>query len=273
MFFGVQGLYVRGLHLKQIGSSETILFSYFAFAMPILMVPALKEGFGAIQPGFWQWAIFTSTGALAGFYSSIKALEYSETSLVMPVLALSPLFVIPVSAIMLKELPSVTALISMIIIVIGCYMLASGKNLYAPIRMIAREKGVRWALLTVIIWSFVASADKIALGRSSVAIYPFIESAFITLLLLPLLFKIKIKLKELKYLFVCGALNAGLFITHMAALSVTPRVSYLITIKRSGILISVIGGILIFKEKSPMQRLIAAIIIISGNTLLYLNSR
>ncbi|MBA3052724.1 MAG: EamA family transporter [Candidatus Omnitrophota bacterium] len=272
VFFGVQGVYIRYLHLKNISSTEAILFSYFSFALPFLMVPAIKEGFGAIQPGFWQWTILTSTGALAGFYCSIKALKYSEASLVMPVLALSPLLVIPVSALMLKEFPSATALISMLIIVIGCYVLASGGNLAAPFKMIAEEKGVRWALLTIVIWSFVASADKIALGRSSVAVYPFIEAAFITLLLLPLLFKIKIKLKELKYLFVCGALNAGLFMTHMAALAVTPRVSYLIAIKRSGILISVVGGLLLFREKDRIRRLSAAVIIIAGNVMLYIFS-
>jgi len=44
-----------------------------------------------------------------------------------------------------------------------------------------------------------------------------------------------------------------------------------IAVKRSGVLIGVLGGIIFFREKEPVKRLFAAAIILAGNIMLYLN--
>jgi len=273
VIFGILGLYVRYLHINNISEPSVILFSYFAFSLPILLIPALKEGFPAPAAGFWPIAAAAASGNLIGFYSSIKALKHSEASLVMPILAMSPLFVIPVSAVLLKEFPSPAAGAAMLLTAFGCYMLTAGKNLAEPFKKLSGEKGVKWAFLTVGVWAFVANFDKLALEKSSIESYPFYVSALVALLALPFFLKnsSKIKRSDIKYLAGCGILNAGLFMTHMAALALT-KVSYLIAVKRSGVLIAVAGGILLFGEKERFRRLGASAVIIAGNVMLYIFS-
>jgi drug/metabolite transporter (DMT)-like permease len=273
VIFGVLGLYVRYLHLRNISDPSVILFSYFAFALPVLAIPLLKEGLSAPQAGFWPIALAAAIGNCGGFYANIKSLEHSEASLVMPVLAVSPVFVIPVSAVLLKEFPTGPAAGAMALTVAGCYILTAGENLAAPFKKIKSETGVRWAFLTVGLWAFVANFDKLALEKSSAASYPFYVCALITLITLPFFLRriSSVKKSDIKYLTGCGLLNAALFMTHMAALQLT-KVSYLIAVKRSGVLIAVAGGILLFKEKERLRRLAAAGVIIAGNGLLYLFS-
>jgi len=273
IIFGVLGLYVRYLHLQNISEPSVILFSYFAFALPLLLIPFLKEGAPLPPPGFWPVAAAAAIGNCVGFYASIKALKHSEASLIMPILAMSPIFVIPVSALLLGEFPTAPAAAAMMLTVGGCYMLTAGKNLAEPLKKISDERGVRWAFLTVGLWAFVANFDKLALEKSSVASYPFYVCALITLMTFPFFMKrsASIKKKDIKYLLGCGILNAALFMTHMAALELT-KVSYLIALKRSGVLIAVAGGLLLFKEKERIRRLGAAAVIIAGNALLYLFS-
>lgn len=271
VIFGVLGLYVRYLHLQNISEPAVILFSYFALSLPLLAIPLLKEGWPVPPAAFWPIAAAAAIGNCGGFYAKIKALQLSEASLVMPVLAVSPVVVIPVSALLLKEFPTAPAAAAMALAVVGCYMLTAGDNLAEPFKKIKAEAGVRWAFLTVGLWAFVANFDKLALEKSSVASYPFYVCALMTLMIFPFFVKraSSIRKGDIKYLIGCGVLNAALFMTHIAALELT-KVSYLIAVKRSGVLIAVAGGILLFKEKERLRRLAAAAVIIAGNALLYL---
>jgi len=273
IFFGGQGVFVRYLHLKKISGTPVILFSYFLFSLPILFIPAAEAGFQPILKGFWPVSFLVAAGNVAGFYAYINALKFSEASLVLPVLATSPLFVIPAGILILGETPAPGALGAILIIVAGCYILTCGKNLLEPFKKIKEERGIRWAFFTVLVWAVVANLDKIALAKSSVKIYPFLVSLEITILAMPVFFKglQTITKRNIKFLIGCGFFNAGVFLTHIAALALT-KVSYLISVKRSGVLIGILGGIIFFREKEPARRVLAAVIILAGNILLYLNS-
>jgi len=273
IFFGGQGVYVRYLHLKKISGSTVILFSYFLFSLPFLLIPAAHTGFQPILKGFWPVSLLVAAGNVAGFYAYINALKFSETSLILPILATSPLFVIPAGILILGEKPSAEALGAILIIVAGCYILTCGKNLLEPFKKLKEERGIRWAFFTVLVWAVVANLDKIALAKSSVQIYPFLVSLEITILAIPVFFKgLKtITKKNIKFLAVCGLFNAGVFLTHVAALALT-KVPYLISVKRSGVLIGILGGVVFFREKEPVRRIFAAVIILAGNILLYFNS-
>ncbi|MCD6413937.1 MAG: EamA family transporter [Elusimicrobia bacterium] len=271
VFFGGQGLYIRYLHLKNIADSKIIFFSVFLFSLPILFIPTIGTHFAPLQKGFWLYATLAAGGNLAGFYSYIKAFEFTETSLAQPIFATSPIFVIPVGFFILGEKPSLRGGAAIFIIVVGCYILTSGKNLLEPFKKIKNNKGIRWAFLAVLIWSFVANIDKVALQKSSARIYPFIASLEITIMSIPFVFtRLKtITKKAIPYLVAVGGIDAGIFLTHMYALTLT-KVSYLIAVKRSGLLIGVVGGILLFREKEPARRILASAVILAGNILLYL---
>jgi len=271
VFFGSQGIYVRYLHLKKISNPFLIFFAFFAFSLPVLIIPVLIKGI-RIESGFFIPAIFAAVGNVIGFYSYVKALEFSDASLVLPILATSPLFTIPVSIFLLGEVPSGRAFLSIILIICGCYILTSGDRILEPIKKFKEEKGVRFAFLTVFVWAFVANIDKVALNHSDIYSYPFLASSLITIISLPLVYRYfkEINSKNFLALLGCGVLDAGVFLTHVWALALT-KVAYLISVKRSGVLIGVLGGIIFFKEKEPAKRILAAGIILAGNVLLYLS--
>ena len=156
-------------------------------------------------------------------------------------------------------------------IVFGSYILnlkEKKKGIFAPFKALLNNKGARLMLLVAFIWSITSNFDKIGLQNSSPIFYGITVNIFITIGITPIVFiksrkNIKQIQNNLKSLIPVGILN-GLMITfHMIAISMT-LVAYLISIKRTSAVISVLLGSLIFKEKGLKERILGSILMILG---------
>ncbi len=71
------------------------------------------------------------------------------------------------------------------------------------------------------------------------------------------------RLKAKQLIFLTGIISSVMLITQFTAVSLG-NVAYVIPIKRTGTLISVIGGIYLFNEKRSLNRMIGALTMVLG---------
>ena len=206
----------------------------------------------------------------------IKALKYSDLSVVAPIATFTPLFLLITSPLITGEIPTTFGLLGVFLIVFGSYMLnikKMGDGYLAPFKAILKERGALLMLITAFLWSISSNIDKIGIQNSAPIFWTISVNAFVTLVLFPAaLFRLR-KLKSpfageklfqgLKTLIPMGLVAALTLACQMTAMSMA-LVIYVISIKRISAVISVLFGHFIFKEKNVKERLIGSAIMIAG---------
>lgn len=246
-----------------------------SFFSAILLIPILFFGLPEIKPMFFVGLIVSGTLniiALVFFMKSIKSGDLSNT---VPLTTISPLLLLITSPLIVGEFPSFQGLLGMISIVIGAYLLnfkKGEKDLFAPFRAIVKEKGPRFMLIVVLIWAVTANFDKIGVVNSSPLFYSFAVQLYIGVMMFVLIVPRFKKSPEtfnqnFKALFGVGFLSTLTIICHMLAISMT-IVPYVISIKRTNSILSVIFGRIFFKEGHLQERLLAAILMFIGVLLI-----
>jgi drug/metabolite transporter (DMT)-like permease len=199
----------------------------------------------------------------------------SDLSVTMPMSAFTPFFMLLTSYLMLGEFPGITGCIGVVLIVVGTYFLniSQRKNgLIMPFLALAKEEGPRLMLGAAFIWSITGNLDKIATQNSSPVFFAMAENLVMAALLFPVAWKrIRRQQKEIKkekfHLAAVAIFSALMTVFQMLAISQT-LVVYVIAIKRFTILISIVLGGLIFKEKNIGERLLGGAIMILGVLLI-----
>ena len=157
----------------------------------------------------------------------------------------------------------------------GSYILnfkESSKGYLPPFKALVREKGPRLMLLVAFIWSITANFDKIGIQNSSVFFWPVAVNTFIAIGFIPVvLLRSKGKTRQvtsnLKTLVPIGLFHGLMIVFQMVAVSMT-LVAYVISIKRTSAVISVVLGSMIFKEAGLRERLTGSVIMIAGVVLI-----
>lgn len=241
------------------------------FALPLLVPLLFFIKIPEITEGFWLAILVSGTLNIATAILYIKAIKLADLSLVIPLSAFTPLFLLITSPIIVNEFPHFMGLIGIFLIVSGSYILnlkERKKGLFAPFKALIRNRGAQLMLLVAFIWSITSNFDKIGIKNSSPVFYGIAVTIFITVGITPIVFfKSRKNIKQipnhLKTLIPIGIFQGLMMIFHMIAVSMT-LVAYLISIKRTSAVISVFFGSIIFKEKSLKERILGAIIMIIG---------
>ena len=220
---------------------------------------------------FWG-ALFTS-GTLNAFALTtyIRAIKYYDLSQVTPITTFTPLFLLITSPLIVGEFPNFMGFMGIVLIVGGSYILnlkEKEKGYFAPWRSLLTNPGSRLALLVAFIWSITSNFDKIGIQNSSPIFWATCVCFWISILLLPVvILKSRKNLPPLnrRWFKLVGysLLNSMMIGSQMTALSLT-LVSYVVSVKRTSALFSVIFGSLILKEGGVKEKLIGSIIMIIG---------
>ena len=201
----------------------------------------------------------------------IKAIKVSDLSLTVPLVALTPLFMLLTSPLIVGEYPNFFDYIGILLIVTGSYLLnikEKSQGYLAPFKALLEEPGPKMMLIVAFLWSITSNFDKIGVKNSSPIFWLFSLFGTMSILLLPILLhktpnpSRKI-LKQLPMLAAMGFFNAIGLLCQMQALTLT-LVVQVIAIKRTSVLMGVLFGHFIFKEKDIQQRLLGAGIMIFG---------
>jgi drug/metabolite transporter (DMT)-like permease len=242
-------------------------------AAPFLLAILLFVEKPALDRTFYRAFALAMPFEVLAFVLYIKALRASPISLTIPFLAFTPVFLIAVSYLIVGEEVSPRGIGGITLIAAGSYVLNFhhlGKGLLEPFRAITREKGSVLMLMVAFIFSITSSLGKLAINHSSPLFFG--TTYFIVLALiytpfgLPGMRRSPLSRAGWGTMLIVGALNALMVVSHVLAISLA-NVAYMIAVKRSSLLFSVLYGYLIFREGYVGERLIGALLMLAGFVL------
>lgn len=241
------------------------------FALPFLIPLLFFIEIPSLENKFWLALLVSGFLNVIATIFYMKAIKHSDLSITVPMVMFTPLFLLLTSPLIVGEFPTFLGLIGVLLIVLGSYTLnikQRHEGYLVPFKALLKETGPKLMLLVAFIWSITSNFDKIGVQNSSPIFWAISVNIFIILVMLPImLYKSKRNVQNIrtnyKVLFPIGLFSALTLIFQMTAISLT-LVAYVISIKRTSVIMSVLFGYLIFKEKDIRERLVGAVIMIVG---------
>jgi len=249
------------------------LLMMFLIFLPLVFF----NGININSNSFWLVLILAILVDGIGSIGYVEALQISGVTHTVPLLSLTPLFVL-LTGLFVNEIPTPLASLAVFLIVIGVYTLNISKNkegFFEPFLYIFKEKGTLLMFIVAVVFSLNAVLFKLGIEYSDL-----ITTMFLVVVGELVLYSIyntirkksviKIVKKNPKLLFgsaffvVVGNYALGLGYNYL-------DVSFMIALKRLTILFSTIFGIIFLKEKNIKEKILGSIIIVSGVILLALS--
>ncbi len=273
--FGVQGVYAK--YISRNLPAVFLSWITFAFTVPFLVVLVLYDGIPAVNWEPFLWSTFTSfTVNLMAWYLFFRALQLSPLYLTMPFTAFTPLFLIPVSLVLLGESPTFQGVLGIFFIILGAYGLQlRSRHWLEPFRALFREKGTRLMMMVALVWSVSATVEKVAVLNSSPVFYGMVIHVLLATAYLPvILWKhperfLALKREKGKFTLM-GLISAAVVLFQFSALTHL-YVSYVIAFKRAGVLVSVLLGYIVFRENHILRNLLFTSLMVGGAALILLS--
>ncbi|WP_439488985.1 EamA family transporter [Algoriphagus sp.] len=269
--------------LKDIFSKENLRFAdeyTVAFSMhlvisvvlaPIVLVMGVEE----VSTRF-LYALFASSFIqLAVILLYMKAIKRAELSVTVPLVTLTPLFMLLSSPILIGQFPSFMGIGGILLIVIGTYLLnmeGSRSGFLAPFKNLIYSQSSRYMLIVAFLWSITANIDKVGVEETSPIFWAFSKDLLILMYLVPIVFlKSKAPLAQMKgrwlQLLGIGMFRTTSVLTQMFAIQFI-LVAYVISIKRSSALLIILYAIIFLHERENLKLRLLAIGIISAGLAL-----
>lgn len=219
-----------------------------------------------------------------GCFSAVlqfRAYKLSDASVVSPITNLLPVLLIVTSFLILGTFPNLPGLIGILFVVAGVYYSSvSGKHdLFHPLQQMFKSSGARAMLLTILLWSVSTVLEKIALNSASPAFVMFIvvitmfTGISFYLLLQPQRHRLKHGEKVLyKWGWHIAAIAVFVTLSTMFQLQALSMIdpSYVLSVKRLDVLITVLFSGLFLHERHILKRFKGSAIALVGVLIIYL---
>lgn len=304
-----------------------------ACSVVVLLPVVLLQGVPPLTSTFW---VALGTGGLLNIWAFslyVRAIKVADLSLTVPLVTLTPLFMLVTSPLIVGEYPTLADGLGVVLLIAGAYLLNLRERRYGylePLKTLWRNPGSRMMLGVAVLWSVTSNIDKVGVLNSSplcwtLALFGVVGVGMVPMLLwrvyrgaydsvfqssqssqgaygrrlaLPnsegllgveargartgvnrwrlrlsapvfcqLLSKLSFRLGLI--LALAGIFNALGVGFQMVAVEHIP-VTQVIAIKRMSALLSVLMGHFIFKEKGLQERLLGAVIMVSGVVIINL---
>ncbi len=274
LFYGVQSAYLKAVLSR--ANQLLVAWGIFFFSLPVYVAMLWWSGIPEVSPGFWAALAVSLTVNLIAWPLFVRALQISDISLVMPLVAFTPVFVIGVEYVLLGNLPHGLGLAGILLIVVGAYVLNLRKGMrgvFEPLATLAADRGAMYMLAVSALWSISATVEKIAVVDASPAFYlTSLACGFSLVFAVLIATRVEHPAREVRAhglaLLGAGLLTGLMAAFQMYALVRTPLVNYVISIKRAGMFVSVAVGWLVFGEKNIFFRVLGALLMIGGVVLI-----
>ena len=255
------------------GNEYLVAWFRLLFSLPLLLFFLIMFPRPNLDSEFFKAFIIALPLEILSVILYIKALRLSPLSLTLPFLSLTPVFVIVVSYAILGEKVSLQGMSGILFLAVGSYVLhihELDKGILDPIRAILKEKGSVLMIFVALIYSITSSLGKMAIQHSSPLFFGATYVIFLTLFFTPVaLWKGRhdirdfVKDKLYKGLALPGIFYSIMVASHMLAINLT-NVAYMISVKRTSVIIGVLYGYFLFREKHIKERLLGAMIMSIG---------
>ena len=255
------------------GNEYLVAWFRLLFSLPLLLFFLIMFPRPNLDSEFFKAFIIALPLEILSVILYIKALRLSPLSLTLPFLSLTPVFVIVVSYAILGEKVSLQGMSGILFLAAGSYVLHihdSNKGILDPIRAILKEKGSVLMIFVALIYSITSSLGKMAIQHSSPLFFGATYVVLLTLFFTPVaLWKGRQDIRDfVKDKLYSGLALPGIFYSimvasHMLAINLT-NVAYMISVKRTSVIIGVLYGYFLFRERHIKERLAGAIIMFVG---------
>jgi drug/metabolite transporter (DMT)-like permease len=260
---------------KALTYSNEYLVAWFRlfFSIPLLLLLWVFIPVPKLDVKFYRAFVLALPLEIIAMVFYIKALRISPLSLTLPFLSLTPVFLIFVSYLILGEKVSFRGGIGIIFLTAGSYTLnlhEMRRGIFKPFRAIIKEKGSVLMMGVALIYSITSSLGKMAIEHSSPLFFGIAYFIAVTIIFAPIALWIGrpelknfISEKQFKGLLLPGLFYSVMIASHMIAISLT-KVAYMISVKRTSLIIGVVYGYFLFKEKNIRERLLGAALMFIG---------
>lgn len=266
--------------LVSLTDKDVILYAGYLFPALFAILLIFFTGIPEIKPGFYYSITIASIIDIIAVVFFIKAIASAELAKTFPLVAFTPIFLIVTAFLILGEIPSIIGFFGILAISFGAYLLRSESvkvGILEPLKLLVREKGPRYMLIAAFLFSVIGPFYKKAILNSS-PFFALAISQFLCALLLILFFLPKKRIYAIhqkivtnfKLLFLASMAAFFAALALFVALTSSAPTVYVISIKRTSILFTIILGFIFFKEKNFVRNLVAGIIMILGIFLISL---
>jgi drug/metabolite transporter (DMT)-like permease len=263
-------------------AGDEVALGFVAAAVSAVLLSCWLLATGGLawpRPAF-VWALLVGGGinAIAAVLIA-RAVHVSDLSLVSPLQSTTPVFMIGTGALLLGEVPPRAGIAGILVITIGTYVLATSRqpasrSALAPFAALAADRGARLFLLVAAMYGVAAAIDKVGVTAASPALWATAVNIFVASLLLAVLVRrgeagrVPALIRRApRRVLGSGALMAVVLAAQMTALPLT-LAAYVIAVKRTSVLFSVLSGGVVFRERGIGRRLAGAGIMLVGLVLI-----
>jgi len=247
----------------------TSTYASFAYALPYYLVVLFGLWLMGIEVFTWSLAFFalvflravTDTLAEA---MKMHAFAHGDISLVATFFSISPLFLLITSPLITGDPVSWPGAVAVVLVVLG------------SLAIVYRPSGSGWRAQRKAIWLAVGAAlffslnscfDRLAVQKGTPVVAGFAMTLLSTLFLVPFIFWRADRQEALrtyrKGLWLRGFLEVTFMVSKLTALQYW-QAPYVVAIQRLSLLLTIIGGRVLFKEADFGRRLMAGSLILGG---------
>ena len=241
------------------------------WALPALIIGCVFVETTPLDQTFWWTFILSIPINIMAYVLYLNAIKISPISLSVPFLAFTPIFMILTGFWVLGETINLWGGFGTGLIVIGSYILHFKKNqlnFSAPFSAFIHEKGSWYMLIVAVLFAFAAVIGKKAILHSSPLFFSYsFFLVFNVLILMGLFVRGKNNWQKIIRNSPKGLWLGSLLMIHISfhglAISISTAV-YMVAVKRSSILFSVLLSWLILKERDIHYRGLGTLIMFVG---------
>lgn len=269
---------VLAKHNTKSFDSLVISWAWVTYSLIILIPIMILKGIPSLDGIFWLALSARTALDVMAIILYVNALKRTDLSLSLPMLALTPLFLLFTGLAINQEFPKPLGLIGVGAIVLGTYLLNFKKNekFYQPFLAIYQNKGAFMMFCVAIIWGLTGSLHKLAILHSDPYFYTAFGALVLALIFTPLAiwsnkqdFMRALRPENLPKIVPVGILDGLTVLSQMIGQSIALTV-FIISLKRTSIIFSTILGWLLFKEPIK-QRVIPICLMVAGVILISLS--
>ena len=253
-----------------------VTWALAAYSLIILLPVLFIVGIPTLDTTFWLAFTIRTILDVTALILYIRALKYTDLSLSLPLLGLTPLFLLFTGFAINRDFPGPAGVAGVVAILVGTYWLySSGKgSFFQPFSAIYQNKGALMMLIVAVLWAFTTPLHKVAIIHSNAYFYAAFGQLTIVLVLTPLAvwsngrdFHKALRFKNFSKVAPVGVVSGISILTQMIAQGMAAAVLVL-SVKRTSIVFSsIMGGVFFYepikKRIIPITLMVVGVILIS----------
>jgi drug/metabolite transporter (DMT)-like permease len=224
------------------------------------------------------WVFISLSSVVHVLYFVLLGGAYSRTdlSIVYPLArGTGPIFVLILSVVFLRELPTLLGLLGILIVILGVYLVQARKltvhALGAPVRGLL-SSGSRWALLTGLSIGVYSIVDSAGVQHVHPIAYMYLWVAGTIVIMAPWMlarFPVvrHVARREAGWILAAGGLLFGAYVLVLTAMT-TSSVSYVSAARETSIVLAAVYGGILLREGFGSTRILGAGFVASGVALI-----